>query len=796
MLIRITRLVAIALLCASLALQAQNQLVFDATHAGGPASPASYTPQFATAPGGHTLGLNDRYLLRDGNPWLPVMGEFHFSRVPREQWDEQLLKMKSAGVDIVSTYVFWIHHEELEGRWDWTGDRDLRAFIQACARHHLSVIVRVGPWAHGEARNGGLPDWLLAKSPHTRRDDATYLAAVDTFFTQIAHQLDGLYFKDGGPIIGIQIENEYSQRGPGAGEQHLLTLKHLAQQHGMDVPFYTLTGWDNAVFPHGEFVQVFGGYPDAPWDDSLHDLPPQEVYAFRFHTRVSANMGAIGASGNTPPPAATYDLPFLTAEVGGGIEDTYHRRPVISADDVAAMMPVLLGSGANLYGNYMFQGGINPEGKRTTLQESLATHYPNDLPVKSYDFQAPLGETGDTRPSLGKLRMMNLFLNDFGDQLAPMTVVAPNLQPTSPADLATARAAVRSNGHGGFLFFNNYVRGPQPMPARLEFQATIKLGAQELRLPEQPITLPTGAYGIWPFGLDLGPIHLISATAQLITHTQTSKGDAYFFTETPGVPANFILGDNAKPRRLTPQPALKPFYSVGNTHLYLLSQPQAESGLRVHAPDGDRLLLTSAEAFADGTDLWLESSHAGPIPTVFLPPLPSPLRHHFKVSAAPSAPTLTQLRKPQSAPPVASITIPGRHPRTVATAPTDAAFANAAAWQLQLNPATLTAIQPGLQPGLHNLTLHIIYIGDVARLSADHHLLDDNFYNGTPWTLNLARWRDTLATHPLEIQILPLRRDAPIFLEAPYRPSALQQIDLRSVQLSSQYLFHIDLATH
>jgi beta-galactosidase len=775
-------------------LHAQNQLVFDATHAGGPPAAASYTPQFATAPGGHTFALNDRYLIRDGKPWLPVMGEFHFSRVPRDQWDEQLLKMKSAGVDIISTYVFWIHHEELEGQWDWTGDRDLRAFIQACAAHHLAVIVRVGPWAHGEARNGGLPDWLLAKAKQTRRDDPTYLPAVDTFFTQIAHQLDGFYFKDGGPIVGIQIENEYSQRGPGAGEQHLLTLKHLALQHGMDAPFYTLTAWDNAVFPHGEFVLVFGGYPDAPWDDSLRDLPPQEVYAFRFHTRVSANMGAIGATGTTPPPAQTYDLPFLTAEVGGGIEDTYHRRPIISPDDVAAMMPVLLGSGANLYGSYMFQGGINPEGKRTTLQESLATGYPNDLPVKSYDFQAPLGETGDTRPSLGKLRLMNLFLNDFGDQLAPMTVVAPDLQPSAPTDLAPARAAVRTNGHSGFLFFNNYVRGPQPMPARPNFQTTIKLAGKEFRLPAQPITLPAGAYGIWPFGLDLGSIHLISATAQLVAHTHSAGGDAYFFTQTPGVLTHFLLGNDAAPKQRTPSPSLKPFYSQAGTHLYLLSQQQAESALRVHASDGDHLVLTPAEAFADGTSLWLEYDRPGPIATTFLPSLPSPLNQTLSVPAAPPALILKQTHQAQTAPPVESVTIPGHHPRTVATAPTDAAFDNAATWQLQLPTVALAAIHPGLQPGLHNLTLHIDYVGDVARLSADHHLLDDNFYNGTAWSLGLSRWHDTLASHPLELQILPLRQDAPIFLEAPFRPSTPQRTDLRSVKLSSQYLFHVDLA--
>src|SRR5208283_1151937 len=92
-------------------------------------------------------------------------------------------------------------------------------------------------------------------------------------------------------------------------------------------------------------------------------------------------------------------FPFLTAEMGGGMELSYHRRPVLSGDDVAAMALVKMGSGVTLTGYYMFHGGTNPDGKRTTLQESQATGYLNDLPVKSYDFQAPLGEFGQMYPS-------------------------------------------------------------------------------------------------------------------------------------------------------------------------------------------------------------------------------------------------------------------------------------------------------------------------------------------------------------------------------------------------------------
>jgi beta-galactosidase len=80
-------------------------------------------------PAGQEINLNSRSLLFDGQPVFPVMGEIHYSRVPQAEWREELLKMKAGGIDIVATYVFWIHHEEVRGEWDWSGQRDLRTFI-------------------------------------------------------------------------------------------------------------------------------------------------------------------------------------------------------------------------------------------------------------------------------------------------------------------------------------------------------------------------------------------------------------------------------------------------------------------------------------------------------------------------------------------------------------------------------------------------------------------------------------------------------------------------------------------
>ena len=173
-------------------------------------------------PSGHTIGATSQNLTFDGKPWIPMMGELHHSRVPEAEWEPDILRMKSAGVDIVSSYVIWIHQEQQEGRFTWTGNKDFRRFAGICAKHGMYFYPRIEPWTHAEVRNGGLPDWVAAEA-HIREDDPQYLAQVKTFNQEIGHQLEGLYWKDGGTIIGLQIENEHRATGPGKGSEHIRT---------------------------------------------------------------------------------------------------------------------------------------------------------------------------------------------------------------------------------------------------------------------------------------------------------------------------------------------------------------------------------------------------------------------------------------------------------------------------------------------------------------------------------------------------------------------------------------------
>jgi hypothetical protein len=772
---------------------AAGPILIDASRPVPAPAPADFHGGTATNPHDKTIGLNERYLTFDGRPWLPVMGEFHYTRVPRNEWEEEILKMKAAGVDIIATYVIWIHHEEIEGHFDWSDERDLRSFVQLCARHNMLVYPRIGPWAHGETRNGGFPDWLLKKSTKTRSNDPVFLSYVKTWYDQIGEQLKGLLWKDGGPIIGIQLENEYSMRGPDHGEAYILRLKEMAIAAGLDVPIYSVTGWDNAVVPKQQTVAVFGGYPDAPWDSSRRRLPPGEVYAFRFGSRVSGDMGAIGPEGDSEP-SSSYGFPFMTAEMGGGVQDTYHRRPVIGPDDVAAMAPVMLGSGVNLYGTYMFQGGVNPDGKLTTLQESQATGYPTDVPVKSYDFQAPLSEFGEERDALRKLKVFHYFLNDFGSWLAPMVAFAPTLVPGNPQDFSVARVSVRTDGDAGFLFFNNYVRD-YAMPDRPGFQVRIRLPARELFLPDQPVDLPSGVYGIWPFGLQLGNMHLRFATAQLLCHTEDASGEVFYFAATGGVAPQFAFDVGEGSRIVTRgreesrdgelivtnlHPALEPAITATDasgrtTTIVLLDPEQAENAWKVNT-GSEHLLITRAQYFSEGGRVTLQSDDPHFEFTV-IPPVRPPgagtvsirtheggkFVSHFSVDLTHMTPKLEikQIKKASQMPPAHLGPSFAWRSQPVPMAPDDKDFVNAAMWKI--------TIPPSAWEGVEKLFIQIQYDGDAARLTSAGRLLDDNLYNGQPWRVGLNRFRGQITKNGVALEILPRRADSTIYLEERFR---------------------------
>lgn len=744
--------------------------------------PSDFKGGSSLSPSGQSLGLNNQYLVRNGKPWLPVMGEFHFSRYPEAGWEEEILKMKAGGVQIISSYIFWNHIEEVKGTFDWTGQRDLRRFAELCQRHGMYLYVRIGPWAHGESRYGGLPDWVMKEST-PRTTDPRFLAFVDGFYEQIGKQLKGLLWKDGGPVIGVQIENEYGNRGTNGGPAYILQLKRMAVAAGLDVPFYSVTGWDNAVWPEGEFLPVYGGYPDAPWALSSKPIPPSEVYLFRFNSRISGDMGVIGVS-RPESPQTDPQTPFLTAEVGAGIEDTYHRRPVVSSDDVAAIVPVMIGSGVNLLGYYMFQGGENPDGKIGPLNESKSTGYPTDVPVKSYDFQAPLSEFGRERPSYRELKLFNYFLNDFGPELAPMAVRSPAIVPRDPSDTRTVRVAARTYADEGFLFFNNHMRGLD-MPKHKRVQIRLRLPSGPLLVPARPIDIPADSYFVWPVNMDLDGIRLRYSTAQPFCRMVRGQTVLYVFFAIPGIRPEFSFapetftslrmneGVKSESSNQILVTGIEPSSRVvfegtlptgKRLQIVVLTKEQALSVTRVSLEDGDHLVLSSQEVYSDGRSMTLRALGQPEFNFSVWPSLPSTHESSLRIEAKGNDGIFKIYRSQGNAQPVLASSIPEQSVNTPAvfhsdptTAPTAAEIDAAPRWEIRLSKNAFG--------GVSNLFLKVEYQGDIAQLRATDHLLTDNFYNGMPWCIGLKRFQNQVESGPLEISIVPWRNHSDVILD-------------------------------
>lgn len=477
-------------------------------------------------PKGDEINVTSRYFTRNGKPWIGVMGEFHFSRYSRENWHRELAKMKAGGITIVSTYLFWIYHEEIEGKMDFGGDNDIRAFIEECKDVGLDVVIRIGPWAHGECRNGGFPDWLLKKDYKLRDNNEEYLAVVKKWYQSIYNEVKGLFYKDGGNIIAVQIENEFVDNA-----EHLAKLKEIAVECGFIAPIYTVTGWNSASgakIPVDEVVPVFGGYCEAPWENHMNRLSPSPHYFFnrmRNDSAIGTDLIAKTQSDGWQLPYERY--PFATCELGGGIEVTHHRRPIIKPMDMYAVSLVKLGDGNNLVGYYMYHGGTNKIGELSTFNETKATGYPNDYPILSYDFQAPLSEYGEVREQYGLLNMLHMFVNDFGEEFAPMIAV-DSANSVAADDTNSLRYGMRTNGKSGFVFVNHYQRLTEL--ADIE-NAVISAGNVEFT----PIDVKGEVSFFMPFNMKMGDSVLEYATAQPLCKCD----DTYFFAEIPNIKVEY-----------------------------------------------------------------------------------------------------------------------------------------------------------------------------------------------------------------------------------------------------------------
>ena len=495
-------------------------------------------------------------LMFDGKRVVPAMGEIHYSRIPAEEWQQEIRKMKAGGITIIACYVFWNHIEEIEGQYDWSGQRNLRHFLEICKDEGMPVVMRIGPFCHGEVRNGGIPDWVFTKGCKTRSEDPLFLEYVQRLYRQIFTQVQGLQWKDGGPVIAAQFDNEF--RGHGS---YLMKLKHIAQEIGYDLPFYTRTGWPElrTPVPYGEMIPLYGDYADGFWDRNTDEGTGNYYKAFNFRAfRVSDAIATEQLSySNGDENKAKEEYPYFTCELGGGMMTAYHRRVYLYPEDAYAMAVVKLGSGSNLLGYYMYHGGTNPDGKLNTLNETQrtpTTNY-NDMPVKTYDFQAPLNEFGQKNPHYYLLRKLHLFMQDYGETLAEMEAVFPCEQEIPQGDDSHLRWSYRQKNGSGFIFINNYER-----LKNLSDKKNVQLEACGIRLPN--LTIPAGTSCIFPVNVD----GIRYATAQIVARR---NGNIYL-EQIKGIPT-VIAVDGKVLKNVKVKGLAKPVYK----NIYLIDSETA-----------------------------------------------------------------------------------------------------------------------------------------------------------------------------------------------------------------------------
>ncbi|XP_071263288.1 beta-galactosidase [Salvelinus alpinus] len=300
---------------------------------------------------------------KDGEEFRYISGSIHYNRIPRAYWKDRLLKMYMAGLNAIQTYVPWNFHEPSPDRYNFSGDRDLEHFLQLAQDIGLLVVLRPGPYICGEWDMGGLPAWLLHKKDIVlRSSDPDYIAAVDKWMGKLLPMLKPFLYQNGGPIITVQVENEYGSYFA-CDYNYLRHLTSLFRSHlGNDVVLFTTDGAGAGYLKCGSLQGLYATVDFGPGGN------------------VSA---AFDAQRQAEPHGPLVNSEFYT----GWLDHWGEHHSTVSTAIVAKSLNEILAIGASV-NLYMFIGGTN-------FGYWNGANTPYAPQPTSYDYDAPLTEAGD-----------------------------------------------------------------------------------------------------------------------------------------------------------------------------------------------------------------------------------------------------------------------------------------------------------------------------------------------------------------------------------------------------------------
>jgi beta-galactosidase len=338
----------------------------------------------------HTFTTGNGQFLLDGKPFRIVSGEVHYPRIPRDQWRQTFRMAKAMGLNTITTYVFWNAHEAKQGQFDFSGDNDVAEFIREAQQEGLFVILRPGPYVCAEWELGGFPAWLMRdRNMPLRTNQAAYMDPVKKWLDRLGKELAPLQVGNGGPILLVQVENEYGSYGD---DKAYIAAMRTALLHA---------GFDKAV------LYTADG-PKQTLKDALPDMP------------VGFNFGP----GEAPKALDFYKQlrpqgPYIVSEYWDGWFDHWgHKWDNTDAQKQADDVSYILSHDSSI-SIYMFRGGTS-FGWMNGANSSAKEEYQPD--VTSYDYDSVLNEAGQPTKKF--------FL--FRDAIAKATGVKPAPVPEAP----------------------------------------------------------------------------------------------------------------------------------------------------------------------------------------------------------------------------------------------------------------------------------------------------------------------------------------------------------------------------